>query len=389
MGRARGRAGQPHGADVTKPPTPTRTVNPAVERATTMLFERAEDVYRTDVVGYGRSGLSVHRALEDALSARWSAAGCTLAPSGLSAVATGVLALVSAGDRVVFADTVYGPTRRFAEVTLPRFGVTPAFVAPYDLEGLKRAADGAAVVVWESPGSLTFEAPALAGRVAAAHAAGALCVCDDTWGGGVVHRALDHGADVSVHALTKYISGGSDVFLGAVLSREPKVASRVAAFVRETGLATSPDDVALALRGLHSLEVRFAAQTATTERLIAWLKTQPSVARLIAPGDPDHPDAADWTEGLGPVFAFELKGSDDPSGPYAEACATRFLNALSVFGLGFSYGGFESLALHANPQLKRTAHPWTGGDGLIRLAIGLEPCETLQADLARGFDAIA
>lgn len=347
---------------------------------------RAEDLYAGETITYGRTGATVHRELEARLCDLETGVRCVLFPSGLSACAATVLALCASGDHVLVTDSVYGPTRRALFKTAKRFGITAEAYDPRlggDIGRLMRPQTRA--IIAESPGSLTFEIQDLPALAAAAHTHGAALVVDNTWASGIALKPLTLGADISVIAATKFLSGASDTFLGAAVASTSQMGDKLSAYARELGLSTSPDDVARILRSLPNLPARYAAQAASARDLAHWLSAQPHVASVLHPALSDHPDHALWRR--------DFIGADagDPSaGGSVFGVITRthdlervhsFLNALNTFGLGFSYGGFESLAVHCDPQIRRTVTPWRAEGVLIRLAIGLEPLDQLQADL--------
>lgn len=362
-----------------------RTPNPPVTRASTILLGQAADLYRTDIRVYGRFGHEVHDGLKSELCALEGAEACALAPSGLAAVTAALMGLCQAGDHVLVTDACYRPTRRLAE-SLSRFGIEAEFYEPR-IGGriVERLRPSTRAVLVESPGSLTFEVQDIPAIAAAAHAQGALVLVDDAWSGGVCLKPLALGADVAILPLTKYPSGGSDVFLGAALSRDAELGGAIARHVRETGTAVSSDDAYLALRGLRTLGLRMARHQESGLAVARWLEARPEVARVLHPGLASHPDHALWRRdfsGASGLFGVVLR-------PACERKVHAFLDALTAFGLGFSYGGYESLALWCDPQLLRTAAPWTGEGPLLRFSIGLEPVEALIADLAAGFAAMA
>lgn len=368
------------------PPLGGPPVNPPIERASTLLLPTAADVYRSDVVTYGRHGVRVHQALKDAFCALEGGAACALAPSGLNAIATGLMAFAGAGDHVLVTDSAYAPTRRIATDTLPRFGVEAEFYDPRaGAEIADRLKPNTKAILLESPGSLTFEIQDVPAIAKAAQAKNVVTLIDNTWSAGLALKPLALGVDVALHSATKYPSGGSDVFLGAMVARSEALGVKLAAHVRNTGVAVSPDDAYLVLRSMRSLEARFQAQSTTARTLADWLAARPHVARVLHPALESHPDHALWTRdftGAASVFGVVLK-------PAETAQVNAFLDALTVFGLGFSYGGFESLALHCDPQLKRDVVPWSAEGPLLRFAVGLEPLDDLIADLERGFEALS
>ena len=366
---------------MTKTPSPRgpgKTPTAPVERASTLLMPSAADVYRTDVTVYGRHGLLVHDELKAAFCALEGGVACGLTPSGLSAVTTALLSQVKAGDHVLITDSAYAPTRSFAATTLPRYGVEAEFYDPRvgaDIAALIRP--NTAVIHLESPGSLTFEIQDLPAISMIAKELGVTTTIDATWMGGVGATPIALGADVVIHAATKFPSGGSDVFLGAIVSADAARGAAVASTIRQLGLAVSPDDAYAVRKSMRTLDMRYHAQDESARAIAQWLETRPEVTRVIHPALPSHPDHALWTRDFtaaGALFAFNVR-------PTSTDRLHAFFDALNVFGLGFSFGGFESLALHCDPQLKRTAGP-SGDEGpLIRLAIGLEPEAELRADL--------
>jgi cystathionine beta-lyase len=370
---------------MSKPPY-RRTANPPVERASTVLMPRARDLYDDSKVNYGRSGLAAHDDLKTAWLARTGGVGCTLVSSGLQACALALQALTKAGDHVLVTDSVYIPTRRYCDHTLSRYGVETEY---YDPRIGARIAElirpNTALVYLESPGSLTLEIQDVPAIAEAARAKGVVTIIDDTWSAGSRLKPLALGVDVAVHSATKYPSGGSDIFLGAVVSASASLAARIAHQAKVNGASVSPDDVYVVSRSLHTLEARLAQHEASALQIADWLAKRPEVARVLHPARADHPDHALWRRdftGSTGLFSIFLR---DASTRKAEA----FLDALEVFGLGFSFGGFESLALWCDPQLKRNHADWSKAGALMRFSIGLEPVEALIEDLERGFAAMA
>lgn len=352
-----------------------------------MLLPSARALYEGDGPTYGRAGLGTQAELAEAVAALEGAAAVSLFPSGLAAVVGGVLSVVQAGDHVLFADGVYAPTRRFLTETLRRFGVTadpfdPA-AAPVDV--LAQARPDTRLLVLESPASLTFEMLDVPAFAAAARERGVLTLIDNTWAAGALFRPLQHGVDLSVQALTKYASGHADVFGGSVAVNDPKLQAALNQTIWDMGWATSPDDAWLILRGLRTLDVRLARHAETTAIVAERLQRRPEVKRLRSPALPGDPGHALWRRDYS--GANGLLGVELIPGPKRAVYA--LLDALRVFGLGFSWGGFESLAIWCDPQLgKRTFPPALAGP-LLRLHVGLEPVETLVADLDRALDAYA
>lgn len=353
-------------------------VNPVVQRASTVVLESASKLFEPGGWTYGRHGTATHEALKQALCEIEGSAHCVLAPSGLMACIVPFLAFAKPGGHVLVGDNAYGPTRRFVDRMLGRFGVQTTYFDPAigaGLASLMRPETG--VVFVESPGSMTFEiadAPAIA---AAARAGGAVSVMDNTWSAGVYHKPLQLGFDISVQANTKYVSGGADILSGAMHTDDDKVFAQLKDAITDLGSNVSPDDAYAVLRGARSLALRMEQHEKAGLEVARWLKEHPAVQRVLHPALEDHPGHALWKRdftGASGLFSIVLKQS-----PTERVHA--FLDALQLFSLGFSYGGFESLAIHCDPQLKRTASKPDFGGPLIRLSVGLEDASDLITDL--------
>ncbi len=353
-------------------------VNPVVQRASTVVVESASKLFEPGGWTYGRHGTATHEALKHALCEIEGSAHCVLAPSGLMACIVPFLAFARPGSHVLVGDNAYGPTRRFVDRMLNRWSVEATYFDPTigsDIVSLMRP--GTSVVFVESPGSMTFEiadAPVIA---AAARAAGAISVMDNTWSGGVHHKPLQLGFDISVQANTKYVSGGADILSGAMHTDSDKVLAQLKDAMADLGSNVSPDDAYAVLRGARSLALRMDQHEKAGLEVARWLKTHPAVQRVLHPALADNPGHALWKRdftGASGLFSIVIKES-----PTERVHA--FLDALELFSLGFSYGGFESLAIHCDPQLKRTASKTDLGGPLIRLSVGLEDAGDLIADL--------
>lgn len=360
-----------------------RPVNPPIERASTMLSDAVGDI-RDAGLGplYGIDGTASQGSLRRAIADLERAEQCWLAPSGLAAVTLPLLALTQPGDEVLTTDAVYGPTRRFLTRYLAARGVTARFHSPEATaeEVISLIGDRTRVLLIEAPGSLTMEmidAPLLA---AAAKARGVRTVMDNTWAAGLAFKPLTHGVDVSLQALTKYVGGHSDLMLGAVCASDPDVVKAVAGTYEDLGLCVSPDDAWLALRGLRTLPVRYAEQARSMMRVAEWMAARPEVSRVLHPALPGDPGHALWTRdftGAASLFGVVMQGGDSRA-------AHAFLDALRLFGLGYSWGGFESLITYETPQMAfRVAPPVLEGP-LLRLHVGLEDPQDLIADLETG-----
>ena len=360
-------------------------VNPPLTRATTLVIDDPNGLYGGKNKTYALEGMAVQEALRAALIAVEGGAGATLAPSGLAACTLAILTIARAGGELLVTDSVYGPTRRFCDTMLKRLGVATRYYDPR-IGGAIAALinDKTCGVVMESPGSLTFEVQDVPAIAAAAAAKGVSTIIDNTWSAGVYFKPFDHGVDLSVQALTKYQAGHADAFMGAVLSATPVLVERVTATYKQLGLNAPPDDAYLVLRGMRTLAARLAAQSAAALKIADWLKGRAEVARVLHPALPDAPDHALWKRdftGSSGVFAFVLK-------PAAEERVHAMLKAMQLFAMGFSWGGFESLAIPCDPQVTRTAVAWKAEGPLLRLNVGLEHLDDLIADLERGFAAL-
>ena len=358
-------------------------VNPPVVRASTVLFATVEDMeHGRQRYSYGRFGTPTTEALEAAMNDLEGSDGTALMPSGLAAASVALLSCLSAGDRLLIVDSVYGPVRRFADHTLKRFGVEVAYFEPTiaadALDALFTANTRA--VYLESPGSLTFEMQDIATLASAAHRHGATVLVDNTWATPLYFRALEHGADLSIHAGTKYLGGHSDIMFGTVSARGEHW-KKLRDLQRWMGLHLAPDDAFLALRGIRTLAARLAVHQTSTLAVTRWLAARPEVARVLYPALETDPGHALWKRdmtGATGLFGMVLRG-------WSKEMAARFVNALELFGIGASWGGYESLA--TVPAIIRTARPWQAEGAVVRLHIGLDDPDDLVADLAAAFDA--
>ena len=363
-------------------------VNPPVYHASTVLYPSADDfVAHRARYQYGRRGTPTTEALEFALQELEgpSCAGVSLLPSGLAAISAALLSVVQAGDHILVSDSVYGPTRMFCDQILTRFGVTTTYYDPLlgaSIAGLMR--ENTRAVFVESPGSLSFEMQDVPAIATAAHASGAVVLMDNTWASPLYFRALDAGVDLAIHAGTKYLGGHADVSIGTIAASESTVA-RLKNFVRLNGLCVGPDDVYLTLRGIRTLAVRLDRHYRSGVTAARWLEQRPEVVRLLHPALPTHPGHAVWKRdftGACGLFSIVFK-------PVAQRAVYAFLDELELFGIGASWGGFESLAIPFDCTSARTATRWEPGGPTVRFHIGLEAVEDLIADLERGFAALA
>jgi cystathionine beta-lyase len=374
--------------DATARPKDRRFVNPPVERGTTILFERVEAMFDgTPGKTYGLEGSSTHRSLEAALGELEHAKEVRLAPSGLAAMTIPLMALLRAGDEVLVTNAVYGPTKRFCDRFLKRYGVTaryyPARATADEIAAMGSEATKA--VLLESPGSLTFEVQDVPAVAAMAKAKGWRTIMDNTWAAGVFFKPLDHGVDISMQALSKYVGGHSDVFLGSIATNDASLARSLGSVMEDMGWFVSPDDAFLGLRGLRTLRARLAQHEASGLEIARWLAQQPEVSRVLHPALPDFPDHALWKRdfsGACGLFGVVLQ----PGTPEA---ANALCNSLELFGCGVSWGGYESLIVTCKDQLQRRAIAESYEGPVLRLHIGLEAPQDLISDLRRGLDGYA
>jgi cystathionine beta-lyase len=361
-------------------------VNMPVYRGSPVLYPSAErpDAHDTPYT-YGRPSNPTTRALEEALAKLEGGARTFLAPSGLSAVSTLLLAFAEAGGHILIADSVYFPTRRFAGKVLKRLGVEVEYYDPLIGGGIAALIRQSTKLVFtESPGSQTFEVQDIPAICAAARGRNVPVAIDNTWATPIFFRAFDHGVNISVQAATKYIVGHADALLGSITC-DAATAPVLAATHEALGLCVNGEDAFLALRGLRTLPVRLKQHQASALAMAEWLGTRPEVARVLHPALPDCPGHELWKRdflGSSGLFTIVLK-------PQPKEAVRRFLNALRLFGMGYSWGGYESLIVPFDCTHSRTATKWQEDGPALRLHIGLEDVSDLKRDLERGFAALA
>lgn len=360
-------------------------VNTPVFHASTILFETLEDFESRGHGGgktsYGRYGTPTSFALEEAVADLQGGDDCCTLSSGLAAIACALMALVKAGDHILVTDTAYAPTRRFCDEVLSGFGVETTYYDPLiagKIETLFRP--NTRLVYTETPGSLTFEMQDLRAIAAAAGRHDVLVMADTTWATPINLKPFELGVDVAVEAGTKYVVGHSDAMLGLITSKEPH-ASAIRRKTRLFGQCSGPDDVYLALRGLRTLSVRLERHAATGLRLARWLSERPEIGRVLHPALPGDPGHALWKRdftGACGLFGLVL------AKPYPKAAVAALIEGLDLFGLGASWGGYESLILTGYPERTRSATTWTAPGPLLRIHAGLEDPDDLIADLEAG-----
>jgi len=362
-------------------------VNTPVYRATTMVFPTLDDLEasaagRYEGIGYGLHGLPTVTDLQAAMAALEGGTRAFAVPSGLTATTFPLIALTRAGDRVLMTDALYGPTRRFAMNTLPRYGVEVAFYDPLAGAGIERAmTPNTRLVFTESPASLSFDVQDIPAIADVAHRHGAHVVLDNSWATPLGFRAFDHGVDVSVHAATKYIGGHSDVLLGVIVCNDA-TAEPMHRLWTDMGVAVSTDDAFLGLRGLRTLAARLDRHQASAMRIATWLRERPEVREVLYPALPGARGHELWKRDF--ERATGLFGVVLEPGPTRDDFAAM-LDGMRLFKMGWSWGGFESLIIPADPNRLRSVTRFDAGGPCVRLHIGLEAPDDLIADLDEGF----
>lgn len=369
-----------------------RPVNPAVVRASTVLFDntahqREMRLRRGEerVFTYGARGNPTNYALEDMVSELEGAYRTRLFPTGLAAIAMTLLSYLKPGDHLLMSDSVYEPARKLVESFLTPYNIRCTFFAADGSDVEEKIEPGTRMIYAECPGSLVYEMCDLPRLAGIARARGLLLVADNTWGSGYQYRPLALGADVSIMAATKYLSGHSDVMMGTVATTQAAwqaLNERSDAF----GMTVSPDDAYLVLRGTRSMAARLALHESGALKVAAWLQTRSEVATVFCPALPGHPGHAIWQrdcKGTNGLLSFELQRTFD------QAAAERLIDGLRLFGLGASWGGYESLVTMTNMRGARSVTDWSGHGQIVRLHIGLEDPVDLIGDLQQGFAALA
>jgi cystathionine beta-lyase len=363
-------------------------INPPVYHASTLLYRSAEDyLARRGRYQYGRRGTPTSEALAGAIAELEgpACAGVALLPSGLAACSIALMAMLKAGDHVLVTDNVYQPTRIFCDGTLTRQGVSTTYYDPLIGSGIASLfKPNTRAVYLESPGSLSFEIQDVPAIAAAAHAHGAAVLMDNTWASPVYFQPLEKGVDLAIQSGSKYIGGHSDLMLGTI-SANRTTWPQLIKTVHAMGLCVGPDDMYLGLRGLRTLGVRLAQHYAAGLSIARWIEARPEVLRVLHPALERHPGHAIWQRdytGASGLFSVVFR-------PMSQAAVFAFVDALSLFGIGASWGGYESLIIPFDCKAVRTATQWAPGGPTVRLHIGLEALDDLIADLERGFAAMA
>ena len=356
-------------------------VNTPVYRASTILYpDLAALKANTQPYTYGRRGTPTTQSFNDAVSSLEGAARTVSVTSGIQAIGLAILSVCGAGDHILMVDSTYEPTRILCDRTLKRLGIETSYYAPTD-DITPHLKPNTKAVFCESPGSLTFEVQDIPAIVKCAHAHGASVLMDNTWATPIFFQPLKHGVDLSIQAATKYVGGHADVMLGYVSANESH-AARLHQVHGDLGLFASGDDCFLGLRGLRTLSVRLARHQETGLTLARWLQDRPEVARILHPGLPGDPGHALWKRdfsGACGLFGVILK-------PAPEAAIAAFVDGLQHFGIGYSWGGFESLIVPAH--IKRTARPFPAEGPVLRIHAGLEDAGDLIADLEQGLQRL-
>lgn len=367
------------------------TVNLPVHRASTILSPDVESyIHRFDGdnvftnITYGANGTHNARALREAIGALEDGAHCIVTSSGLSCITMTLSALLGAGDHALITDSAYGPTRTFCKSVLSRYGIETTFYNPLmgaDVESLIR--ENTRLIFVEAPGSLTFEMQDIPAIAAAARKYNLVSVMDNTWATSMFFSPLEHGIDVSLQAATKYIAGHSDLVIGAICTASERLFRQIADHSKTFGDVAGPDECYLALRGLRTLGVRLERQQRSALLVAKWLSQRSEVKRVFFPPLPDDPGHAIWRRdfsGSSSLFGMALRADDHT--------AKRWVDALQLFAIGSSWGGFESLVAFNYMAGLRESTPWTDTTYLLRMHIGLEDPQDLIEDLDNAFNTI-
>ncbi len=361
-------------------------VSVPVYRASTILLPTLEmlDNKESLRLRYGRRGTPTTHALEDAICALENSDRALLAPSGVMAISVVLMSYAEPGAHVLVTDSAYGPTRKFCESVLRKMGVTTTYYDPAAGEDIEALIRPETRLIWmESPGSQTFEIQDVATIARVARSRGIVTVIDNTWSGGYFFKPLDHGVDISIQAGTKYISGHSDLMLGTIACRASEYERLRETYLR-FGVCIGSDDAYLALRGLRTLAVRMRQHHVAGLEVAQWLQQQDEVVQVLHPGLPDNPYHNLWKNyfgGASGLFGFIIRETDRKR-------LARMFDGFSLFGMGSSWGGFESLMTPSNPSVYRTVTSWVPNGQTVRIHVGLEDPRDLIAEIRAGFDRL-
>jgi len=357
-------------------------VNPPVYRGSTVLFPTVEELFaRRQPYTYGRRSTPTVKALEEAIAAIEGGAVTTLTSSGYQAVTTAILAFAESGDHILMVDTVYQPTRSFCDIMLKKLGVETEYYDPAVGAGIASLVrPNTRLIFVESPGSQTLEMQDIPAIAAVAREKKLWLLMDNTWASPLYFKPFAHGVDVSIQAATKYIVGHADAMLGAITANE-RAAKYIDRAKETLGTCPGSEETYLGLRGLRTLDVRLERHQKSAMDIALWLTARPEVARVMYPALPDDPGHALWRRdflGATGLFSVILKTSDVKA-------VSAMLDGLKLFGMGYSWGGYESLVIPFNPSSYRTATPWKEQGQALRFHIGLDDVADLKADLEAGF----
>ncbi|HTN65496.1 MAG TPA: cystathionine beta-lyase [Burkholderiaceae bacterium] len=371
------------------PPPGFGALQPAIHHASTVLFAnvaalRSRNWQEKSGYTYGLHGTPTSFTLEARLAAIEDGTHCILAPSGLAAIAMVDFALLKSGDDVLLPDNVYNPNRELGNWLAKDFGISARYYDPLIGAGIAELILPNTRLIWtEAPGSVSMEVPDIPAICRAAHDKGVLVALDNTWSAGIAFRAFEHGVDIVMQALTKYQSGGSDVLMGAIITRDAELTHRIERAHMRLGFGVGMDDAYLVLRSLPTMRLRFAAHDAGAQRVATWLKSRPEIAKVLHPAFPDCPGHAIWQRdfsGAGGLFSviFEPR--------YGEAQTDRFIDSLQLFKIGYSWGGAHSLCVPY--RMAGMRQNWSESGQLVRFYIGLEQPEDLIADIEQALTAL-
>jgi len=371
------------------PPAGFGALQPAIHHASTVLFPnvaalRSRNWQEKSGYTYGLHGTPTSFTLEARLAAIEDGTGCLLAPSGLAAIAMVDFALLKSGDDMLLPDNVYNPNRDLGNWLAKDFGVSARYYDPLIGAGIAELIQPNTRLIWtEAPGSVSMEVPDIPAICRAAHERGVLVALDNTWSAGIAFRAFAHGVDIVMQALTKFQSGGSDVLMGAVITRDAQLLQRLARAHMRLGFGVGMDDAYLVLRSLPTMHLRFEAHDVGARKVAAWLKSRPEIAKVLHPALPDCPGHEIWKRdftGAGGLFSviFDKR--------FSERQTDRFVDSLKLFKIGFSWGGAHSLCVPYRMATMRQG--WKESGQLVRFYIGLEDPDDLMADIEQGFSAL-